>query len=110
MIVKKTFSVRWVENFVRRFDGVVTLLSSRFVSHDNLSDAMDETYDYLFVIAKAAGVTPKKFAKILSEKDALRDYAGDVIKESIELANKPEKPNASKPKVKKVAKKKTAKK
>lgn len=78
-MVKKTFSERWIKRLSDNFEDIKEVLHSTFVCHDKLHDAMMETYDYMFTIAKSAKVTPAAFAKALADKDALSKYSEKVV-------------------------------
>lgn len=85
---KKKFSERWVNQFVKRFEGIKTLLHGTFVCHEKLQDAMIETYDYLFALAKAAKVTPKAFAKLIVDTEKLHEYSNKLVEEIVAMHNK----------------------
>jgi hypothetical protein len=88
--VKKTFSERWMKRLSDNFESIKESLHNTFVCHDKLDDAMMETYDYLFTIAKSAKVTPKAFAKMLANKEALYEYSNKVVIDIIDMKEKAE--------------------
>lgn len=77
--VKKTFSERWVKRLVDNWNGIISMLHGTFVCHDKLNDAMEEVMDYVFTTAKASKLTPKQFAKIVMDKEALHEYGSKVV-------------------------------
>lgn len=100
---KKKFSERWLTQFAKRFNGIRTLLSAHFISHDEVNEKFEkftmETYEYLFSIAMAAKVTPKQMAKFVDDGDKHFDYVGKLFEEISKRAE------GVKEKVAKVAKK-----
>ena len=84
-IKKKTFSERWITRFVRNYPNILKLFGQTFACKHELEEAVLETYDYIFAIAKAAKVQPKTIAKLLTDKQALHDYSGKVIDAQMDL-------------------------